>query len=85
MQGRSSIIAVVRGMRGRQVASYDAFRQKAKAARASQQLGLAEMRLRVLWEEILARFDKVSVVGEPARVSSCLFRAITNLPVRIAS
>ena len=46
---------------------------------------LAEMQLRVLWEEILARFDKVSVVGEPARVSSCLFRAITNLPVRIAS
>lgn len=44
---------------------------------------LAEMQLRVLWEEILARIDKVSAVGEPARVSSCLFRAITNLPVRI--
>ena len=46
---------------------------------------LAEMQLRVLWEEILDRFVQVEVVGEPERVSSCLFRAITQLPVRIAA
>jgi len=46
---------------------------------------LAELQLQVLWEEILNRFSAVEVVGEPRRVSSCLFRGITDLPVRIAA
>jgi hypothetical protein len=43
---------------------------------------LAEMQLRVLWEEILPRF-KVEVVGAPARVRSNLIRGYSELPVRI--
>ena len=31
---------------------------------------LAEMQLRVLWEEILARFEHVEVVAEPERTRS---------------
>ena len=29
---------------------------------------LADMQLRILWEEIMQRFSKVEVVGEPERV-----------------
>tara|TARA_A100001037_G_scaffold301671_1_gene331695 strand:- start:4441 stop:5763 length:1323 start_codon:yes stop_codon:yes gene_type:complete len=46
---------------------------------------LAELQLRVLWEEIMARYPTIEVVGEPQRVSSVLFRAIQDLPVRIAA
>jgi cytochrome P450 len=46
---------------------------------------LAELQLRVLWEEIMARYPNIEVVGEPERVSSVLFRAIQVLPVRIAA
>jgi cytochrome P450 len=44
---------------------------------------LAEMQLRVLWEEILKRFSKVEVVGEPKRTRSVLIKGYTQLPVRI--
>ena len=44
---------------------------------------LAEMQLRVVWEEILNRFPKVEVVDEPERASSTVFHAIQSLPVRI--
>ncbi|EAQ98148.1 cytochrome P450 [Congregibacter litoralis] len=44
---------------------------------------LAEMQLRVLWEEIMQRFSKVEVVGEPERVKSNFVRGISNLPVRV--
>ena len=44
---------------------------------------LAEMQLRVLWEEILARFEKVEVVGEPAYTPSFFVHGITDLPVRL--
>jgi len=44
---------------------------------------LAEMQLRVLWEEILARFRLVELVGEPVRVRSCFVKGYTNLPVRV--
>ncbi len=43
---------------------------------------LAEMQLRVLWEEILPRF-KVEVVGQPVRVRSNLIRGYSELPVRV--
>jgi cytochrome P450 len=46
---------------------------------------LAELQLRVLWEEIMIRFPNIEVVGEAKRVSSVLFRAIQELPVRIAA
>ena len=44
---------------------------------------LAEMQLRILWEEILKRFDKVEVVGEPVRVRSCFVKGYAELPVRL--
>ena len=44
---------------------------------------LAEMQLRVLWEEILKRYSKVEVVGEPKRTRSVFIRGYTQLPVRV--
>lgn len=44
---------------------------------------LAEMQLRIVWEEILKRFSKVEVVGEPERLRSSFVRGITNLQVRV--
>ena len=42
---------------------------------------LAEMQLRILWEEILARFHAVEVVGAPKRTRSNFVRGYTELPV----
>jgi cytochrome P450 len=42
------------------------------------------MQLRILWEEILSRFDRVEVVGPPERLRSNFIHGITRLPVRIA-
>ena len=42
---------------------------------------LAEMQLRILWEEILRRFHTVEVVGEPVRVFSSFVRGYSELPV----
>ncbi|MEQ9519613.1 MAG: cytochrome P450 [Parvibaculum sp.] len=44
---------------------------------------LAEMQLRVLWEEILKRFGKIEIVGEPERVLSNFVKGFAELPVRI--
>ncbi len=44
---------------------------------------LAELQLRIVWEEILKRFDNIEVVGEPKRVYSSFVRGIESLPVRI--
>jgi cytochrome P450 len=44
---------------------------------------LAEMQLRILWEEILQRFPVIEVVGEPRRVRSPFVHGFTHLPVRI--
>ena len=44
---------------------------------------VAELQLRILWEEILARFDHVEVVGEPVRVMSNFVQGYEDLPVRI--
>lgn len=46
---------------------------------------LAEMQLRVMWEEILQRFDRVEVVEDPVRASSTVFHAIQELPVRVSA
>jgi cytochrome P450 len=44
---------------------------------------VAEMQLRILWEEIVKRFPRIDVVGEPERVSSNFVLGYTKLPVRI--
>ena len=44
---------------------------------------LAEMQLKILWEEILPRFPVIEVVGPPKRVFSNFVRGYTELPVRI--
>ena len=42
---------------------------------------VAEMQLRILWEEILNRFERIEVVGEPERVLSNFVLGYTRLPV----
>lgn len=42
---------------------------------------LAEMQLRIVWEEIMKRFSFVEVVGEPERVYSSFVKGYTKLPV----
>lgn len=44
---------------------------------------LAEMQLRILWEEILPRFRKIEVAGEPTRIYSSFVKGYTELPVRL--
>nr|WP_070960862.1 cytochrome P450 [Hyphomonas sp. Mor2] len=42
---------------------------------------LAELQLRILWEEILARFEHVELLDEPSRVSSSFVKGYSWLPV----
>lgn len=42
---------------------------------------LAELQLKILWEEILTRFDRIEVVGEVERAESLFIRGILDLPV----
>ncbi|MFW6094190.1 MAG: cytochrome P450 [Pseudomonadota bacterium] len=44
---------------------------------------LGELQLRVLWEEIMKRFPKIEVVGDPVYLKSSFIRGIRELPVRI--
>ena len=44
---------------------------------------LAELQLKVLWQEILRRFPVIELVGEPVRVRSNFVRGFVELPVRI--
>ena len=44
---------------------------------------LGEMQLNVLWKEILKRFPKIEVVGDPEYIRSNFIHGIRNLPVRI--
>jgi cytochrome P450 len=46
---------------------------------------LGEMQLRIVWEEILKRFDHIEVLGEPRRVYSSFVKGYEHLPVRIAA
>ena len=46
---------------------------------------LAEMQLRVVWEEILKRFERIEVVDEPRRVRSSFVKGYETLPVRIVA
>jgi len=44
---------------------------------------LAEMQLRILWEEISKRFSKVEVVAEPKRTYSTFVKGYTELMVKV--
>jgi cytochrome P450 len=44
---------------------------------------LAELQLRILWEEILARFPRIEVLGPEKRIYSNFIHGIRSLPVRI--
>jgi cytochrome P450 len=44
---------------------------------------LAELQLKIVWQEMLKRFDRVEVVGEPKRTYSSFLRGYESLPVRI--
>ena len=44
---------------------------------------LAEMQLRVLWEEIMQRFRMIEVVGEIERVQSSFVRGYATMPVQV--
>ncbi|MFT6276316.1 MAG: cytochrome P450 [Halioglobus sp.] len=44
---------------------------------------LAEMQLRILWEEIMLRFSKVEVLDEPQRVPSNFVMGYTHLSVKL--
>jgi cytochrome P450 len=44
---------------------------------------LAEMQIRILWEELLKRDLEIEVVASPVRLYSNFIRGIRSLPVRI--
>ncbi len=44
---------------------------------------LAEMQLNIIWEEILKRFSRIEVTGEPKYLSSSFIHGIRELPVTI--
>ena len=46
---------------------------------------VAEMQLRIAWDEILKRFDKVEVVGDPVRVRSNFVKGYLELPVQLTA
>jgi len=46
---------------------------------------LAELQLRILWEELLARFDKIDVVGEPEYVQSNFVKGYTKMMVKLTA
>ena len=45
---------------------------------------LAELQLRIVWEEMLKRFERIDVVGEPKRVYSSFVKGYESLPVRLS-
>ncbi len=44
---------------------------------------LAEMQLRVLWEEIMHRFTKIEIVGDVIRLPNNFIRGIADVPVQL--
>jgi cytochrome P450 len=48
-------------------------------------LRLAELQLKIIWEEILKRFETIEVAGEPKRVYSSFIKGYESLPTRIAA
>jgi len=46
---------------------------------------LAEMQLRILWEEILKRFEQIEVLDEPQRMQSNFVRGYTSMTVKLTA
>jgi cytochrome P450 len=46
---------------------------------------LAELQLKIIWEEILKRFSNIEVMGEPRRVFSSFVKGYETLPVRLTA
>ena len=46
---------------------------------------LAEMQLRIVWEELMKRWSHIEVMGEPERVRSNFVKGYETLPVRIVA
>ena len=44
---------------------------------------LAELQLKIVWQEIMKRWPKIEVVGEPRRIFSSFVKGYETLPVRI--
>ncbi len=44
---------------------------------------VAELQLRVLWEEMLKRFDTIEVLAEPERVFSSFVHGYASMPVKV--
>ena len=44
---------------------------------------LAEMQLRIVWEEIMQRFHSVEVIGKPERIYSSFVKGYSELPVMV--
>lgn len=44
---------------------------------------LGELQLKILWEEILKRFDRIEVTGEPAYTRSNFVKGYSRLPVKL--
>ena len=50
---------------------------------ADARAGAGGLQLKIVWEEILKRFDTIEVVGPPKRVYSGFAKGYETLPVRI--
>ena len=44
---------------------------------------LAELQLKIVWEEILKRWSRIEIMDEPRRVRSSFVKGYESLPVRI--
>ena len=44
---------------------------------------LAEMQLRIVWEEAMKRFEHIEVMGKPTRTCNSFVRGYIDLPVRV--
>lgn len=44
---------------------------------------LAELQLRILWEEVLERFEDVKLMAEPERTYSSFVKGYTHMPVQV--
>ena len=44
---------------------------------------LAELQLRVIWEEIVRRFSRIEIVDEPVRSLSSIIHGFTRMPVKL--
>ena len=77
MQGRTAEAFIIDRPRPRQHLSFGFGIHRCVGNR------LAEMQLRIVWEEVLKRWKFVEVVGEPVRVRSSFVKGYESLPVRI--